>query len=62
MSVNAHSLAESIDLGLLARSLGFNPVAQNNREMFFSEGRDFFGIYSLGVVVFCNLNPADEVR
>ena len=44
MNVNAYSLAESIDLGLVARRLGRNPVAQNNREMFFSEGPGFLGV------------------
>ncbi|HNA79098.1 MAG TPA: RMD1 family protein [Turneriella sp.] len=62
MNVNAYSLAESIDLAAVARRLGRNPIAQTNREMFFSEGRGFFGVYSFGAVVFCNLNPADEVR
>lgn len=62
MHINAYSLAESIDLEAVARKLGRNPVAQNSREMFFSEGRGFFGVYGFGAVVFGNLDPADEVR
>lgn len=62
MHVNAYSLAESFDLASVARKLGRNPVAQNNREMFFTERSGFFGVYSFGALVFCNLNPAEEVR
>ncbi len=62
MNVNAYSLAETIDLPAVASHLGRNPLLQTHREMFFPEGRGFFGVYSFGAVVFCNLPAADEVR
>lgn len=63
MNINAYSIAEAIDLNRLAQAIGKNPAAQNGREMFYPEGKNgFWSAYSFGAVVFCNIDPATELR
>lgn len=61
MELNAHSLAESIDLDAFAAAFHKDPTARTKRELFYALGKNaYLSVYSFGAIAVSNLSQADE--